>query len=331
MLTDRIVNNPYRILGVASQSPRKELACNVGKLRAFLRVGKTLSLPYDLTSLLGTLERTEERLSWAERAVELPNDRVGWGLFWFMRRSGVDDVALDRLSYGDVEAARELWQKVAESSCRNSALCSARQNLIVLALVRGDLGEVARLVSTLYREQPEELSTSLHEGVRLSSEMLLQRFLQGVAEAEPKALTGLYNASDAPQWWRDGVREQQLRPTIDSLEAVIVAAERERECDGDRALKAADILLEQGTPLLGKLRTRMGVKHLTYQRLADRTAQTLLLLAVQLLNGGDTHRRAQQAVDIIKKAQATAYGTMVKEECQKALDQLRILVIVSRD
>ena len=42
-MINAITNNPYRILGVYSNSPKKEQIANQAKIKAFLRVNKNVS------------------------------------------------------------------------------------------------------------------------------------------------------------------------------------------------------------------------------------------------------------------------------------------------
>ena len=51
-------HNPYRLLGVYSNSPTKERLANHNRMKAFLKVGKPVSFPLDLTQYLGSIERT---------------------------------------------------------------------------------------------------------------------------------------------------------------------------------------------------------------------------------------------------------------------------------
>lgn len=48
MITKLLSHNPYRILGVYSNSPKKDMLSNINKMKAFLKVGKTISFPLDL-------------------------------------------------------------------------------------------------------------------------------------------------------------------------------------------------------------------------------------------------------------------------------------------
>lgn len=52
MAIQTIINNPYRILGVLSNSPLKERVANLNKLNAFAKVGKKVSFPNDFGNII---------------------------------------------------------------------------------------------------------------------------------------------------------------------------------------------------------------------------------------------------------------------------------------
>ena len=54
-----VENNPYRILGVYANSPKRDVLANEGKVKAFLKVGRAVSFPLDLNGLLPNVNRTE--------------------------------------------------------------------------------------------------------------------------------------------------------------------------------------------------------------------------------------------------------------------------------
>ena len=75
-MTSMLTNNPYRILGVFSNSPKKDVLSNLNKMKAFLKVGKTISFPLDLPLFLPSIERDEAIVSSAQTSIELPMDRI---------------------------------------------------------------------------------------------------------------------------------------------------------------------------------------------------------------------------------------------------------------
>ena len=74
-------HNPYRLLGVYSNSPTKERLANHNRMKAFLKVGKPVSFPLDLAQYLGPIDRTEASAADAEAALTLPKDQIQYAQF----------------------------------------------------------------------------------------------------------------------------------------------------------------------------------------------------------------------------------------------------------
>ena len=89
-----ISNNPYRLLGVYSNSPVKERIANANKLKAYLKVGKSVSFPLDLSDFMPTPIRTVESMEHVNSSINLPQDQLKYALFWFINGSPIDDMAL---------------------------------------------------------------------------------------------------------------------------------------------------------------------------------------------------------------------------------------------
>ncbi|UKI43933.1 MAG: hypothetical protein L6U16_13450 [Porphyromonadaceae bacterium] len=104
-------HNPYRLLGVYSNSPTKERLANHNRMKAFLKVGKPVSFPLDLTQHLGPIERTEASVADAEAALTLPKDQMQYAQFWFVKVTPLDEVAFNNLISGEISKAEEIWQK----------------------------------------------------------------------------------------------------------------------------------------------------------------------------------------------------------------------------
>ncbi len=57
LIIKEIQYNPFRVLGVFSNSSMKDVVANEGKMKAFLKVGKTVSYPLDLAAFLPAVDR----------------------------------------------------------------------------------------------------------------------------------------------------------------------------------------------------------------------------------------------------------------------------------
>lgn len=71
-------NNPYRLLGVYSNSSTKERLANHNRMKAFLKVGKPVSFPLDLPQYLSAVNRTESVVADADARLTLPKDQMGY-------------------------------------------------------------------------------------------------------------------------------------------------------------------------------------------------------------------------------------------------------------
>ena len=133
-MISEITYNPYRILGVYSNSSNEEQVSNTKKLLAFLKINKSFSFPLDLPHLLPPITRTEEMINEARAKLSRPEDRAKYALFWFIKRTSFDEIAFNHLIAGDVKKAKEIWTKVPTMS--------ALQNLFVLELICADITKV---------------------------------------------------------------------------------------------------------------------------------------------------------------------------------------------
>lgn len=125
-------DNPYRILGVYSNSSTKDRLANFRRMEAFLKVGKPVSCPLDLPPhLLPLVGRTESVVADADARLSLPKDQIRYAQFWFMKVTPLDDVAFNHLMAGDIDKAIDIWSKKGD--------VSSLQNLVVCHLIRGHI------------------------------------------------------------------------------------------------------------------------------------------------------------------------------------------------
>lgn len=124
-------NNPYRQLGVYSNSPTKERLANHNRMKAFLKVGKPVSFPLDLSKYLSAINRTEATVADADAKLTLPKDQILYAQFWFVKMTPLDDVAFNHLIRGNMDKAIDIWRKVDDMS--------SLQNLFVCFLIKGYL------------------------------------------------------------------------------------------------------------------------------------------------------------------------------------------------
>ena len=129
---DIISSNPYRLFGIYSNSPVKDRIANANKLKAYQKVGKSVDFPLDLLNLIPAPVRTAESIEYANGCINLPYDQLKHALFWFIKDSSIDEMALGYLQNGDTEKAKELFEK--------KETFSSLINWGVLALIQNENG-----------------------------------------------------------------------------------------------------------------------------------------------------------------------------------------------
>lgn len=110
-MLDIIKNNPYRLLGIYSNSPTKERVANHNRLKAFLKVGREVSFALDLPVLLPTIIRSTEIITEADAKLTLPNEQLRYAQFWFVKVTPLDDIAINHLTTGNIDGAIAIWKK----------------------------------------------------------------------------------------------------------------------------------------------------------------------------------------------------------------------------
>lgn len=136
-----ITNNPFRLLGVFSNAPQKDIVKNISRMNAYLNVGKDISFTTDYPKFIGELTRTAEQVASAQAAINLPADKITHALFWFINNDPVDEVGLNHLANEDFNKAEYFFYK--------RTTFSSLINRAVLALLINDIKSAAHSYETL--------------------------------------------------------------------------------------------------------------------------------------------------------------------------------------
>ena len=127
VLIAAIAHNPYRTLGVFSNSTKREILQNKSRITRYFAVGKPTRFACDLVPIIGPIERTEASVNEACARLESNADRIKHALFWpISNPTSLDEsYALDLICSGDPgKAAIVLRDSVSYSSLINRAVAS---------------------------------------------------------------------------------------------------------------------------------------------------------------------------------------------------------------
>jgi hypothetical protein len=132
-LNPYISQNPYRTIGVLSNSGIKEIHKNLSKLKAYSQLGKKVDFDYDFNFLnLVEVERSTDTITKVESRILLDDNKVKYSLFWFLDCSSFDSIALSNLIKGNTDKAIEIWEKATKSNEVTSKNYTAFNNLSTL-------------------------------------------------------------------------------------------------------------------------------------------------------------------------------------------------------
>lgn len=328
-----IRENPLRILGVFSDTPKKEIVANLGKLRAYVKTGKPINFDSDFMSLLGPVNRTSESIEKANNNVSLPKDKFQAGMFWFMQHTDNDKEALECLKAGDADKAMAIFQRKGNYS--------GAVNTAVLALVlkRWDiaLNSYAFLLeSTTRRKALVKAFTDVEdyfsedEIVEYISSKLIQDFPsvhwieqlnQDKLEQDDKTLPFKSKFEDSKLF--NKITSECILSIKKEIDERIKEAELVSKYDANANFSMAASLEDNCKPLLRELKIALGRENNTYIEYADDVANHILDNCINYYNHDvDNPKRAQNVIKYTRFAFRIAESKIAKERAKKSLDFL---------
>ena len=311
-------NNPYRLLGVYSNSPTKERLANHNRMKAFLKVGKSVSFPLDVPQYLSSINRTEASAADAEAKLTLPKDQILYAQFWFIKTSPLDEVAFNHLFAGEIEKAEEIWQK---REC-----LSALQNRIVCALIRNRYDSAIMCAEVLYGNTQylnQFVSTIIGTGGNFDVSNLAFSFLDILCDeiGVSKLLPFITNSS-----WKEHIGEKAVKPLVDSIQEAINIAQKTKGKGSNARLNAGETLRRNTRNVILQLKGFLSTKDLQYQIIADKLGLEILQCGIDYYNDSEEPDAAHKAMSLQKYAKSIVVGQMAKDRCKENVDILQKII-----
>lgn len=311
-------NNPYRILGVYSNSPTKERLANHNRMKAFLKVGKSVFFPLDLPQYLSAINRTEASVADAESKLTLPKDQILYAQFWFIKTTPLDEVAFNHLFAGEIDKTEEIWQK---RECASSL-----QNLLVCALMHNDYATAISYAETLYgsaQYATQLISAVVGDSANIDIISLSHDFLDVLIEEVGYPIIIRYlNISE----WKSYVSKKAVSPIIKQLEEAVAKAMSTRKNGPIARWNAGNELMATAKQLLLQLRKLLPKSDLQYQVIADKVGIEILQCGIDYFNDSEEFDAADKAMSLQKYAKSIAVGQMAKDRCKENVDILQRII-----
>ena len=136
-MNNLLSNNPFRVLGILSNSRVRLIEKNVSRFNAYTKLGKKIESIYDFDNLnLKPVNRETSNVSKSQNSLLLDNNKIKFSLFWFTDENPFDSIALKHLSNGDSKKALSVWEKTTKNKKLSKTNFSNFFNLSTLLLLK---------------------------------------------------------------------------------------------------------------------------------------------------------------------------------------------------
>ena len=165
--------NPYRIIGLESNSGLRLIQKNLSKIKAYLKIEKHLTLPYELSFFnLKEINRSHSVVLEMENKILLDSNKIKYALFWFINENSFDEIALSSLNKGNFVKSEGLWRKVIKDKPISKKNFSAYNNLSTLLFLKS-----LSIKKNDNFENNNDSKKHLEESFKLKSELIFSDYI----------------------------------------------------------------------------------------------------------------------------------------------------------
>lgn len=318
MILHIISQNPYRTLGVLSNSPLRERVGNQNRLAAFAKVGKDVAFPNDFSEVITEKPlRTSEAIVSANNCINLDKDQLKFALFWFIDASPMDVIALKHLQTGNIDKAKEILQK--------KETFASLINRGVLAFIEGDIVSGFSNISKVIHDQVyrSELFQALGiANLTISEDEIASMFIEELpTDVSAKEL--LEACSDEND--RAIISKRALEEPISVITSAISVAKSADAHDPAASLAAGKKLMATTKSALKTVMDIAGASSPQYQMIADNLAKQILQCGINYYNNAsdDDVESPRKAMELQSYALKIAVGKLTKDRCQENYNILK--------
>lgn len=313
-----IQNNPFRVLGVYANSPKRDIVSNKGRISAFLNVGREVSFPLDLQGIFPTIQRDADIVANADSELSLPAGQLKHGQFWFVKTTPIDDIAFNHLLNGNIDNAIEMWGK---RQCMSSL-----QNRVVAYLIKEEYRQAISCAQELYDSYSDELVTTIAgDTYTCTSDDLIHHFIDKLLEekaVDPMLLFEIISHLD----WVTYLKGKLVEPLIKQLESAIGEAKDIEKQNAAANYQAGLRLINFAKNQLNQLKDLIPSTELQYQIIADKFGLQILQCGINYYNNSDDDDAAHKAMTLQRYAMSVVVGDMAKDRCSENVRTLENII-----
>ena len=333
---DIIRNNPYRVLGVLANASRKEIERNKSQIKAFAKVGKTPSFPYDFENILGPVDRSEDNLNNAVSKLTFDKDKVAYGLFWFNNASFIDEETFRRLKESNIDNA------ISYLALCGKASYSTYINMGVLGLLSSNWVCAAYCYTRLFETENiwnQYVNSITDNPSSLSIDDAIDTLTDNLIKYSPSInwIEIFHNTSfkistrniDCGDELKTSKLYSVLAPKFVSsitneIDSLLVEAESISYSDVNKNLDMATKLEQLCRELLASLKSTIEDDDSTYIHYADKVAlQTLKNCIAYYNNDQNNPNCAKNILRLMRFCVRISEGKIVKDKCKNNFDIIK--------
>jgi len=309
-----IIENPYRILGVYANSPKKEQVANKTKIVAFSRVGKSMPFPLDLKGILPDINRTQELIDKADSQLSLAEGQLQAAQFWFFKITPIDDIAFNHILAGNLDAAIEIWRKSVNMSSLN--------NLFVAYLIKEDfVVAINDFAIPLYRDYISQFVSTISATATIDDVELIDNIIDSLANSGVDILKLSSQITD--EKWKSHFDSKIVTPLLNTINSAISISKGSRKSGPEDSLKSGKKLMEDTKDTLNSLAILIGKDDRRFQMVSDKLAQEILQCGIDYYNETDDFYAPKKCIELYKYALSVAMGSMAKDRCKSNLETIQ--------
>lgn len=325
-----VSQNPYRILGVYANSPKRDIVSNKGRAIAFLKVNRPVEFPLDLKGQLPAPARTLDLMNESESHLTIAKEQIKYAQFWFLQKmTPLDDIAFNHLLAGNMAGAKEIWSKQESlSSLQNKLVCFLIENKPWLAV---------KTAEKLYEKFGADYIHKIDANctLQMSATDLLHQFIDSLGEEiGMQKLLGYELGTETKAY----IISQTVGPLINKISVEVEKTKKVDHKDPKARIEAARKLETNTKEPFSQLKSILPATDSQYQMIADKLGLEILQCGIDYFNNSDDDDAPHTAMKMQKYAQSIVVGTLAKQRCeenvkilQKIIDELPPKEVMAED
>lgn len=325
-----VLQNPYRILGVYANSPKRDIVANKGRATAFLKVNHPVEYPLDLKGILPAPNRTLDLMNEAEAHLAIAKEQIKYAQFWFLQKmSPLDDIAFNHLLAGNMAGAIEIWSKQESiSSLQNKLVCYIIESKQELAI---------KTAEKLYEKFGNDYISKVDANctLQMTATDLLHQFIDSIGEEiGMQKLLGFDLGAETKAY----ISSQTIGPLINKISSEVDKAKKVDHKDPKARIEAARKLVANTKEAFSQLKSILPATDSQYQMIADKLGLEILQCGIDYFNNSEDDDAPHTAMKMQKYAQSVVVGSLAKQRCdenvkilQKIIDSLPPKEIIRED